>query len=327
MRRRGFLYLAGSAALLAPLPAWAQFAEKPVVGFLNSQSPASFAKLAAAFRKGLQEQGFAEGQNLAIEYRWAEGDKSRLPELAADLVQRRVAAIAATGGPAPAFAAKRATSAIPIVFDVGGDPVTLGLVASLSQPGGNVTGIGILTSELDGKRLGLLKQLDPAVDRVAVLINPRNPNAGTQRKDVSEAGHILGQQIAVTEASSDDEINAALSPSGIMGARALLVGADPFFLSRRSRIVDRVAGLKLPAMYELRGFVDVGGLISYGTSITDAYRQVGAYVGRILKGARPAELPVIQSSRFELIINLKTAKALGLNVPQLLLAQADDVIE
>jgi putative ABC transport system substrate-binding protein len=299
----------------------------PVVGFLNSQSPATFGNLAAAFRQGLKEQGFIEGQNFSVEYRWAEGRSDRLPELAADLVRHRVAAIAATGGPAPALAAKGATTAIPIVFDVGGDPVKLGLVASVNRPGGNVTGIGILTSELDGKRLGLLHQLDPRAGRIAVLINPKNPNAESQKKDVIEASQKLGEQITILNASTGSEIDGALSASGIGDAASVLVGADPFFDSRRTQIVERIAALKVPAIYELRDFVDAGGLISYGISIADAYRQVGVYIGRILKGAKPADLPVVQSSRFELAINLKTAMGLGLSVPQLLLAQADEVIE
>ena len=323
MNRRGFLHLA-AAGMFGSAPARAQ-QPKLVIGFLNSQSPGPWTSLVAAFRQGLRETGYAEGGNLAIEYRWAEGHADRLPQMAAELVRRQVAVIAATGGPAPALAAKQATATTPIVFNVGGDPVALGLVASLNRPGGNLTGFNILTSELDGKRLGMLREIGPTVGDVAVLINPRNPNA--EQHDAAEAAQALNQRLTVLHASNDAEIAAALSPSGIGGAGALLVGADPFYNDRRAQIVERIAGLKLPAIYELRGFADAGGLMSYGANLADGYRTVGILVGRVLNGEKPADLPVQQSTKFELVINLKTAKALGLAVPQVLLAQADEVIE
>lgn len=327
MRRRE-LILGIGGAVAARHAARAQSAPgMPVIGFLNSQSPGPFADLVAAFRKGLRHEDYVEGQNLTIEYRWAEGDKSRLAALAADLVRRGVSVIATGGGPNPALAAKAATGTIPIVFNIGGDPVRLGLVESLGRPGGNITGAVILTSELDGKRLELLHQLAPKSGRVAVLFNPRNPNLEKQLRDVTEAARKLGEPITILRAASDGEIDAALSPPRIGEAGAMLVGADPFFLSRRDHIVELVARLRLPAIYELRPFVLAGGLMSYGTSLVDGYHQVGVYVGKILSGAKPANLPVVQSSRFELVINLNTAKALGITVPPMLSAGADEVIE
>jgi putative ABC transport system substrate-binding protein len=275
----------------------------------------------------LEKAGYAEGRNVAIEYRWAEGDYERLPAMAADLVRREVAVIAAGGGAAPALAAKAATSTIPIVFNVGGDPVKLGLVASLARPGGNLTGFNVVTGALDGKRLGLLRELVPDAGLIVVVLNPKNPNADLQLQDVQETTQRVGQQIEIADASTDGEISAALTRSATSGAAAVLVGADPLFFSRRNKIVGLIAGLGLPAIYEMREFADAGGLISYGTSLTEGYRQVGAYTGAILKGAKPADLPVAQPTKFELVINLKTAKALGLTVPPILLAQADEVIE
>ena len=325
MRRRELVLGLGGAIAL-PRLARAQQGQ-PVVGFLNSQSPTQFAFLVTAFRQGLEKAGYAEGRNVAIEYRWAEGDYDRLPAMAADLVRLPVAVIAAGGGGAPALAAKAATSTIPIVFNVGGDPVKLGLVASLARPGGNLTGFNVVTSALDGKRLGLLRELVPDAGLIVVVLNPKNPNADLQLQDVQETTQRVGQQIKIADASTDGEISAALTRSAIGGANAVLVGADPFFFSRRKKIVDLIAGLGLPAIYEMREFVDEGGLISYGTSLSEGYRQVGAYTGAILKGANPADLPVVQPTRFEMVINLKTAKGLGLTVPQLLLMQADEVIE
>jgi ABC-type uncharacterized transport system substrate-binding protein len=326
MRRRQLLAALGAGALTGPLAARAQQNPMPVIGYLNSQSPASFARFVAAFREGLRQAGYVEGQNLAIEYRWAEGDRTRLAPMAAGLVRRRVAVIGTGGGPAPALAAKAATDTIPIVFNLGGNPVELGLVASLNRPGGNVTGVNILSSELDPKRLGLLRELVPGAGRIAVLLNPNNPNAALQLQEIKAAASALGLQIVILRAGDASEIDAALGKAP-EGAGAWLVAPDPFFNSKRDRIVDAIARLRLPAMYEQRDFAVAGGLLSYGTNLADGYRQVGVYVGKILGGANPAELPVVQSSRFELVINLKTAKTIGLAVPQLLLAQADEVIE
>jgi putative ABC transport system substrate-binding protein len=324
MRRRDFIAL---AAVTAAVPAAVRAQQTmPVIGYLNSQSPASFARFVTAFREGLRQAGYVEGQNLVIEYRWAEGDRTRLAPMAADLVRRQVAVIGTGGGPAPALAAKAATDTIPIVFNVGGNPIELGLVASLNHPGGNITGVNILSSELDGKRLDLLRQLVPGAGRIAVLQNPNNPNAAAQLQEVETAAGALGQQITILRATDASELDAALGQAP-EGADAWLVVPDPFFNSNRERIVNAIARLRLPAIYEQRDFAAAGGLISYGTSVADGYRQVGVYVGKILAGANPADLPVVQSSRFELAINLKTAKALGLTVPPILLAQADEVIE
>jgi putative ABC transport system substrate-binding protein len=275
----------------------------------------------------LQRTGYVEGQNLDIEFRWAEGHFDRLAPLAADLVNRQVAVIVATGGPAPALAAKAATSTIPIVFNVGADPVKLGLVASFNRPGGNVTGVSFFVAELDSKRLGLLSDLVPGVRQTAVLLNPKNPNAGPQLSDITKAADTLGLQIIVLHAATVGDLDTVLANSPSADTGALLVGADAFFNSRRDQIVGLVARLGLPAIYEVREFVAAGGLMSYGTSLVDAYDQVGVYSGRILKGEKPTELPVVQPTRFELVINIKTANNLGLTVPPLLLAQADEVIE
>lgn len=327
MRRREFLTWLGGIAVPACATAWAQQNAVPVIGFLNSASPGPFANYVAAFRRGLQEQGYVEGGNLAIEFRWAEGQTDRLAALATDLVNRPVSAIAATGGPASAFAAKAATSTIPIVFSMAGDPVQRGFVASLSRPGGNLTGYNFVAAELDGKRLGLLHDLVPNADPVAVLLNPKNPNITAQTQDVEAAARVLGKHVTIINATSASELDATLAKSQFGDALTLLVGADPFFNSQRKRIVELVGRLALPAIYEVREFVDAGGLMSYGTNIADAYRQIGVYVGRILKGEKPADLPVIQPTRFELVINMKIAKELGLTVPQSLLAGADEVIE
>jgi putative ABC transport system substrate-binding protein len=326
IRRRDLIAFAGNAVLWPPA-AHAQQKVMSVIGFLGAASPAPFADYVAAFRQGLAETGYVEGQNLAIEFRWAEGHYDQLAPLAADLVSRQVAVIAAFGGPLPALAAKAATSTIPIVFNMAGDPVKRGLVASLNRPGGNVTGYNMLGSELDGKRLGLLHDMAPNAGRVAVLLNPKNPNASAQTQDVEAAARELGEQITILRAASEGELDAALAKSQLADAGALLVGGDAFLNSRRDRIVELVASSALPAIYPGREFVAAGGLMSYATSIADAYRQIGVYVGRILKGEQPADLPVMQPTRFELVINLKTAKALGITVPPILLAQADEVIE
>jgi putative ABC transport system substrate-binding protein len=328
MKRRELIKWVFGAAAVWPLATRAQQQRPtPVIGLLSIASPAPFANLVAALRQGLQRTGYVEGQNLDIEFRWAEGHFDRLAPLAADLVNRQVAVIVATGGPAPALAAKAATSTIPIVFNVGADPVKLGLVASFNRPGGNVTGVSFFVAELDSKRLGLLRDLVPGVRQTAVLLNPKNPNAGPQLSDITKAADTLGLQIIVLHAATVGDLDTVLANSPSADTGALLVGADAFFNSRRDQIVGLVARLGLPAIYEVREFVAAGGLMSYGTSLVDAYDQVGVYSGRILKGEKPAELPVVQPTRFELVINIKTANNLGLTVPPLLLAQADEVIE
>ena len=281
----------------------------------------------AAFRQGLSETGYVEGQNVAIEYRWAEGRYDRLPALAADLVGRKVDVIVTSGGDPAALAAKNATSTIPIVFTVGGDPVAAGLVASLARPGGNLTGVSILAVELMPKRLELLSELVPQARVIALLVNPNNPNAERIMRDVQEAARAKGVQLHILKAGTESEIDAAFASLVQLQAGALVVGADPFFNSRREQLVALAARHAVPAIYEWREFAAAGGLISYGASLTAAYRQVGIYAGKILKGAKPADLPVQQPTTFELVVNLKTAKALGLTVPPSILARADEVIE
>jgi ABC-type uncharacterized transport system substrate-binding protein len=299
----------------------------PVIGFLNSTSPTAWAHLVAAFRQGLSEMGYVEHRSVGIEWRWAEGRYEQLPALAADLVRRQVAVIVSTGGLNSIFAAKAATTDIPIVFTTGTDPVKDGLVVSLNRPDGNITGVHMFVSQMEGKRLGLLHELVPTAALIGVLLNPTRLPAERQLKDVQEAARAIGQQIHIVHASSERDLATAFMTLAQLRAGALLVGADPFFNSRRDVIVELAARHAIPAIYEQREFVVAGGLMSYGTSLPDGYRQAGVYTGRILKGAKPADLPVFQSSRFEFVINLKTAKALGIEVPPNLSARADEVIE
>jgi putative ABC transport system substrate-binding protein len=324
MRRRELLL--GGAAVVLPFAARAQQTAMPVIGFLNGTSPGPAAPFMAAFRQGLGETGYVEGQNLAIEYRWAEGRYDRLPALATDLVGRKVDVIVASGGDRSALAAKSATSTIPIVFTAG-DPVVIGLVVSLSRPGGNLTGFSIITVELHPKLLELISELVPQAGVIALLVNPNNPNAERVMRDVQEAARAKGVQLTIVKAGTESEIEAAVATLVQQQAGALVVGADAFFNSWREQLVALASRRAIPAIYEWREFPVAGGLISYGTSLTAVYRQVGIYAGKILKGAKPADLPVQQSTRFELVVNLKTAQALGLTVPPSILARADEVIE
>jgi putative ABC transport system substrate-binding protein len=325
MQRRQFIGLMGAAAAW-PVAAYAQ-QMMPVVGFLSGQSPNGYTPFAAAFRDGLREAGFVEGQNVTIEYRWAEGRYDRLLAFAADLIRRPVAVLAATGGDPAVLAARAATTTTPVVFITGSDPVALGYVASLNRPGGNATGVTQLTSLLGAKRIGLLRELAPKADPIAVLINPSFPVSAAQLNDAQEAATAVGVRSIVLQATAESEFEPAFASLVQQRAGALMIAADPFFNSRRQQLVALAARHQVPTIYEFREFAAAGGLISYGTSLADGYAQVGNYVGRILKGTRPAELPVVQSARFELVVNLKTAKALGIDVSPTLLARADEVIE
>ena len=325
MRRRNFIALLGSAAVTWPLPARAQ--QSPVIGFINPASPAELAYRVAAFRNGLGEVGFVEGGNVAIEYRWAQGHYEELPALASDLVKRGVAAIAATGGIAAVRAARSATADIPIVFTTGSDPVEAGLVTSLNRPGGNVTGAGLMSTKLVAKRMELLHELIPNAKSIAILANAGSPSARFEIDEAESTARFLGLQIYVERTSGEQDFARAFASIAQARAGALLVATDPFFESVRGRLVALATQHAVPTIYSLREYADAGGLISYGASITDLYRQAGVYVGRILKGEKPADLPVTQSSKFECVVNMKTARAIRLDVPTSILLRADEVIE
>src|SRR4051812_11530373 len=322
MRRRDFISVIASSALL-PTTARAQPSGSPVVGYLANASPAGFAEFVAAFRNGLRELGYTEGQNVTIEYRWAEGDHDRLPAFTADLVSRRVAVIVATGGGTPALVAKAATMTIPIVFTGGTDPVATGLVASLSRPGGNATGVISIANELTTKRLALLRELVPKAELVAVLSNPASPDAAGQLKDILQAAQAVGQRVEIFKVEREDEFEPAFAAILERRAAAIFVSADPLFTSQRTRLVALAARHQIPASYSFRDFALAGGLTSYGANLLDVHRRAGIYAARILKGEKPADLPVLQPTKFDLVINLRTASTLGIEVSASLLALAD----
>jgi putative ABC transport system substrate-binding protein len=324
MRRRDFISLVGGAAAW-PLAARAQQPNMPVVGFLNGGSPDGYATYVTGFLRGLNETGYVGGINVTVDYQWARGQYDRLQVMAADLVRRKVAVIATNTPSAPV--AKAATTEIPIVFVSTGDPVMVGLVTSFSRPGGNVTGVGLLGLELEGKRLGLLHQLIPGDTPIGVLVNPANPAADLQLRELQQTAGVIKRQIIIVRAGTALDIETAFATAAQQGAGALLVVQDPFYNSQRDQLVGLAARHKLPVMYPLREFAEIGGLVSYGHNLVDGYRQMGVYVGRILKGEKPADIPVVQPTTFEFVINLKTAKTLGLTIPLSLLTTADELIE
>lgn len=327
MKRRSFIGLVGGAAAW-PLAARAQRASAPVVGFLGATSPEGYATFVAGFQRGLKEAGYVDGDNVTTVYRWAEGQYDRLPGLAADLVSRHVSVIVATGGLPSSLAAKQATGTIPIVFTLGSDPVKFGLVSSLNRPNGNVTGVTLFAYLLDAKRVELMHELVPGASVVALLVNPNSPaQADAQYADVEAAVRKFGQQLVILKAGTDSEIDAAIATVAEKKTSVLLVSADPLFLSRRDQLVALVTRHAIPSIYEWRQFTEAGGLMSYGIDLIDAYRQAGVYVGKILGGAKPGDLPVLQPAKFEFVINLKTARTLGLTVPNTMLVAADQVIE
>jgi putative tryptophan/tyrosine transport system substrate-binding protein len=327
MKRRQFITLLGAAAAACPLVARAQQPAMPVIGFLNGQSAHTLTHVVAAFQQGLNHIGYAEGRNVAIDYRWADGQNDRLPALAADLVQRRVAVIAATGGDPVVLAVKRATTTLPIVFTIGGDPVALGLVASLNRPGGHITGITQITAMLDPKRLEILHELMPNLAVVAVLRNPNNANAESQVPALQAGARAMGLDLHFLSAATEREIDLAFATVAELRIGALVVASDPFFNSHRQQMVALATRLAVPAIFHQREFALDGGLMSYGTSVTEMYREAAIYTGRILKGEKPADLPGQQATKVELVINMKTAKALGLTFPITLLGRADEVVE
>lgn len=327
MRRRDFLKVAGAAALPWPHGAWAQQSTVPVIGFLHGGSPDQNVKRLAAFHRGLGEEGFVEGQNVAIEFRWAAGKDEKLPEMAADLIQRQVALIATLGSTAGAVAAKRATTSIPVVFAIGADPVVLGLVPSLNRPGGNVTGISSLNSELAAKRLGVFREMVPQAAHYYSLVNPNSPLTASFVKDLQAAAAALGIRIEILRAGTDAEIDSVFANMPRRPGTVLVFPPDAFFYIRRERLAALTARYAVPAIFDVRDYVDAGGLVSYGTDFLNVMQLAGNYVGRVLKGAKPADLSVQQAAKFEMVINLKTAKTLGIEVPSKLLFTADDVIE
>jgi putative ABC transport system substrate-binding protein len=327
MIRREFIALASGAAVAWPLVARAQQNAMPMIGFLSGGSPGAYAGRVAAFRKGLNESGFIDGQDAAIEFRWAQGQYDRLPVFAADLVRQKVAVIVSSGGDVAALSAKAATSSIPIVTVSGSDPVKTGLVVSFNRPGGNVTGASFVATELETKRLEILHDMVTTAAEIGILVNPTNPAAESRSKDLQMAARTLGLNVHIVGASSEGDLETAFGTLIQQRAGALLVSTDAFFTSQRGRLVALAARQALPTIYAWREFVEAGGLVSYGTIIDEVYRQVGIYTGRILKGEKPAELPFLRPTKFELVINLKTATALGLTIPQLILGRADEVIE
>ena len=325
-RREVIIGLGGTAAAW-PLAALAQQPAMPMIGFMSGRAPEDSAHLVSAFRQGLAETGFVEGQTVTIEFRWADGDYDRLPALAADLVSGKVAVLVGVGGDVSAIAAKKATASIPVVFGMGADPVKAGLVASFNRPGGNATGFTLWTSEMESKRLGLLRDIVPAVQLIGILVNPKFPPSSQELNDLELAAKGIGQRLFVASANDDAELDAALTSLGQQRVGAFLVTAAPFFDTRLERIVGFAARNRLPAIYQFREYAVAGGLISYGPNVVESYRNAGDYVGRILKGEKPADLPVLQPTKYDFVINLKTAKALGLTVPPTLLAEAGEVIE